>query len=257
MFSIGARSDANPTSRQGHIWFSPIIPRPAKRFSKPTEYSPRPPRIWISPSHLQPAHLLLGARLHLSFWISRSRTMSKPIRKIAPRSKKSCRSQPNMAGANTAPHPRHQASVMATYSFNNQRAAAFPRDGERRNRSQRNSFRRPVWYLAQASAREARHEDSAGSQPRRFCSRAEHIRRRRRQGMGIHQRRRSRPLSRLVFSLLARAEDSVPSAAVAPDAVEQVQAIVRSPTNTKSLSGRSRPVRIWRTADRRRAFPAA
>ena len=27
MFSIGARSDANPTPSNGHMWFSPIIPR--------------------------------------------------------------------------------------------------------------------------------------------------------------------------------------------------------------------------------------
>jgi len=27
MFSIGARSDANPTPTNGHVWFSPIIPR--------------------------------------------------------------------------------------------------------------------------------------------------------------------------------------------------------------------------------------
>ena len=53
------------------------------------------------------------------------------------------------------------------------------------------------------------------------------------------------------------AEDRVPSAAVAPDTVEQVQAIVRIANRYSSRSGRSRRAATWATAAPRPSTRAA
>ena len=42
---------------------------------------------------------------------------------------------------------------------------------------------------------------------------------------------------RLLFAAVARRRGTIPSAAVAPDGVEQVQAVVRPQTDTKSRCG--------------------
>ena len=53
------------------------------------------------------------------------------------------------------------------------------------------------------------------------------------------------------------AEEPIPSAAVAPDGVEQVQAIVKIANQYKIPLGRFQPARIWDTEDQRRCWGAA
>jgi hypothetical protein len=125
MFSMDARSDANPNPGRGHIWFSPIIPRngeaifeanrvftqaakeldlPVPRFSLPTCYWER------------------GFIYLFGFPITenvetnkKNRAAFKKIVQIA--------AEHGWGEYRTA--PAHQGSVMATYSFNNNALLRF------------------------------------------------------------------------------------------------------------------------------------
>ena len=70
--------------------------------------------------------------------------------------------------------------------------------------------------------------------------------------MGVHVRRGHQPLSRRVLAVQGEAEDRVPSAAVAPDSVEQVQAVVRIANRYRIPLWTISTGRIWATAARRR-----
>jgi FAD/FMN-containing dehydrogenase len=125
MFSIGARSDANPTPGNGHIWFSPIIPRtgeavfeanrvfrgaakelglPVPPFSLPTGYWER---AFI---------FLFGFPItHDIETNKKNRASFKRLVEIA--------AEHGWGEYRTA--PAHQAAVMNTYSFNNHALLRF------------------------------------------------------------------------------------------------------------------------------------
>ena len=141
MFSIGARSATNPTPGEGHVWFSPIIPRtgeaifeanrvfrqaakelglPIPPFSLPTCYWERP---FI---------FLFGFPItHDIETNKKNRAAFKKLVAMA--------AEHGWGEYRTA--PAYQATVMNTYCLQQPRAVAIPRDAEGRGRPERDSLR--------------------------------------------------------------------------------------------------------------------
>ena len=125
MFSIGARSETNPTPGNGHVWFSPIIPRTGEAiFEANRVFTEAAKELELARSDLQLAHVLLGKRIHLPLRFpdhARYRNEQEKPRVV------------QAPGADCGEHgwgeyrtaPAHQGSVMDTYSFNNHALLRF------------------------------------------------------------------------------------------------------------------------------------
>ena len=103
MFSIGARSAMNPEPANGHMWFSPIIPRTGEAiFEANRVFAAGCEGARPAVPQLQPAVDVLGARVHLPFCASgdaRRRNKQEEPRVVQ---EADSRSRPTTAGANTA-----------------------------------------------------------------------------------------------------------------------------------------------------------
>ncbi len=153
IFSIGARSEhSDPT--QGHITCSPIIralgegivqayeliQKTAQRLALPVTVLTPPIGCWARTFVI----LVMMAVSHEPEKNKRTRAGFRELIRIL--------ADHGYGEYRTA--PAFQDDVMATYGFNNHGAAALPRSGEGRDRSQRHPLRRPLWRVAEASAGE-------------------------------------------------------------------------------------------------------
>ena len=125
MFSIGARSDANPTPTNGHVWFSPIIPRTGdaifeanRVFSDAARELGLPVPVFSLPTcYWERAFIFLyGFPItHDSETNKKNRTSFQRLVRIA--------AEHGWGEYRTA--PAHQGAVMDTYSFNNHALLRF------------------------------------------------------------------------------------------------------------------------------------
>ena len=99
-----ARSDANPNPGNGHVWFSPIIPRTGEAIFEANRVFTQAARDLHLPvpTFSLPTCYWERGFIYLFGFPDHGR-MSKQTRTIAPPSGKSSRSPPNTASANTAP----------------------------------------------------------------------------------------------------------------------------------------------------------
>ena len=87
MFSIGARSPMNPTPANGHMWFSPIIPRTGEAIFEANRVfaDAAAKEFRAALPQLQSSFHVLGARLHFHFCVSgyaRCRNQQEKSRRI-------------------------------------------------------------------------------------------------------------------------------------------------------------------------------
>jgi len=125
MFSIGARSDANPTPTNGHVWFSPIIPRTGdaifeanRVFSDAARELGLPVPVFSLPTcYWERAFIFLyGFPItHDPETNKKNRTSFQRLVRIA--------AEHGWGEYRTA--PAHQGAVMDTYSFNNHALLRF------------------------------------------------------------------------------------------------------------------------------------
>jgi (+)-pinoresinol hydroxylase len=125
MFSIGARSETNPTPGEGHIWFSPIIPRTGEAvfeanrvFTEAAKELDLPvPTFSLPTCYWERGFIyLFGFPItHDVETNKKNRASFKRLVQIA--------AQHGWGEYRTA--PAHQASVMDTYSFNNHALLRF------------------------------------------------------------------------------------------------------------------------------------
>ena len=125
MFSIGARSATNPSPSNGHIWFSPIIPRTAEAifeanrvFSKAAVDLGLPELQFALPStYWKRAFIFI-----IGFPISRDQASNKRNRESF---KKLVKLAAEHGWGEYRTAPAYQDDVMATYSFNNNALLRF------------------------------------------------------------------------------------------------------------------------------------
>ena len=103
MFSIGARSAMNPEPANGHMWFSPIIPRTGEAiFEANRVFAAGREGIRAAVPQLQPALDVLGARVHLHFRFSGDARRRNEQEKSRVVQETDSRSRPITAGENIA-----------------------------------------------------------------------------------------------------------------------------------------------------------
>jgi (+)-pinoresinol hydroxylase len=125
MFSIGARSEANPTPGEGHIWFSPIIPRTGEAvFEANRVFREAAKDLGLPvPSFSLPTCYWNRSFIFLfGFPITRDVETNKKNR-VAFRKIVKIAAEHGWGEYRTA--PAHQAAVMDTYSFNNHALLRF------------------------------------------------------------------------------------------------------------------------------------
>jgi len=125
MFSIGARSETNPTPTNGHVWFSPIIPRTGeaifeanRTFSDACHELGLPAPVFSLPTcYWERAFIFLyGFPItHDPETNKKNRASFQKLVKVA--------AEHGWGEYRTA--PAHQAAVMDTYSFNNHALLRF------------------------------------------------------------------------------------------------------------------------------------
>ena len=125
MFSIGARSEFNPTPSNGHVWFSPIIPRTGEAIFEANQVFAQAARELSLP--------FLGFSLPTTYWmrsfiflfgfpITRDVATNKKNREAFKRLVAVC-AEHGWGEYRTA--PVYQDAVMDTYSFNNHALRRF------------------------------------------------------------------------------------------------------------------------------------
>jgi 4-cresol dehydrogenase (hydroxylating) len=125
MFSIGARSDTNPTPTNGHVWFSPIIPRTGEAifeanrvFAQAARELGLPVPVFSLPTgYWERAFIFL-----FGFPITHDIETNKKNRASFQRLVKIA-AEHGWGEYRTA--PAHQGAVMDTYSFNNHALLRF------------------------------------------------------------------------------------------------------------------------------------
>ena len=116
------------TRREGHMWFSPIIPR-TRRGDLRGESRVRGGRARARSAdqcrRLQPADDVLESRVHLSVRLTRHARTSRRTARIARSSSSSCRSCAEHGWGEYRTPPAYQEAVMSTYSFNDHALRRF------------------------------------------------------------------------------------------------------------------------------------
>ncbi len=119
MFSIGARSETNPTPGNGHIWFSPIIPRTGEAVFEANRVfraAAKELDLPIPPFSLPTCYWERAFIFLFGFPITHDVEANKKNR-AAFRKLVAIAAEHGWGEYRTA--PAHQAAVMDTYSFNN------------------------------------------------------------------------------------------------------------------------------------------
>ena len=154
IFSIGARSPLNPSPSDGHLWFSPIIPKSGEAILEAQRVFMDVFRQMGMPSlddSLQHAGHVDVSRLCLHHGISRVPQQPCPeqthARRIRPAHQGGCRARLGRIPDTSRLPGRRDVDLQLQQS----RAAARPRNDQRRARSQRHPRRRPGGDLAKAS----------------------------------------------------------------------------------------------------------
>ena len=106
MFSIGAPSPFNPTPGEGHIWFSPIIPRTGEAFFEANRVFSQAARDFGLP--------ILNFSLPTTYWTRAFIfPFGFPITHHVATNRKNRKSRPNTVGGNIEPRPRSRTKWRA------------------------------------------------------------------------------------------------------------------------------------------------